>query len=362
MKRGLFVFLAVVFLITAFLLDMRGGFAAPLNRPLRIAINTWGGYAPGLLANNGTKPSTDCLFFKQYGLKVEFIVIEDWDKKAAAFASGKVDLVGTTADAFANQFVNLQKSGVETRAFLLHDWSKGGDGIVARKEIKAVEGLKGKKIATTRQTPSHFLLTYLLSHSKLSKADMDGIKKNLVFVDDASRAAQLFVAGKVDAAVTWEPDLSRAVNDGNGHRLVTTATSPDLIGDVLVVRKEIAEKYPEVLVNFVKGWFDAVAQIKKDSTTAYGVTAKALSLTQDDVKGMLAGLTFTNYDDNMVFFGLQKGSGAMTPYEKLFAEASKFWVELPESAVKKPASGKDTVNLEILRKVPASYASKARTK
>ena len=77
--------------------------------------------------------------------------------------------------------------------------------------IKSIEDLKGKKIATTRFTPSHWLLLYLLSQSGLTPADKAQIEKNLVFTAEAPLAAAAFKSKNVDAAVTWEPDLSGAV-------------------------------------------------------------------------------------------------------------------------------------------------------
>src|SRR5262245_59277894 len=40
---------------------------ARLNRPIRVAIVLWGGYAGGIVANNGMAASKDSTFFKDFG-------------------------------------------------------------------------------------------------------------------------------------------------------------------------------------------------------------------------------------------------------------------------------------------------------
>lgn len=313
--------------------------------PLRVTINVWGGYAPGLVVNNGLKANKDCVNWKKYGIQVEYVVIDDWDQKAAAFTAGKVDVMGTTVDFFANQFATFKDKKFISKAFLLHDWSKGGDGIVTAKNIKKIEDLKGKKIATTKYTPSHFFLLYLLTNSKLKPADIDEIRKNLIFADKAPRAAELFVAKQADAAVTWEPDLSNAAKKGNGHLLATTATTVSLIGDVLVVSENFAKKNPELLNKFVKAWFEGVEMVNKDPEGSAKIVSKALKVPIPEVKGMLAGLKLTNYQDNREFFGLD-GKGK-SHYEELFSSAGTIWKK--EGIIKEAAKPSEAFDPSILR-------------
>src|ERR1043165_601341 len=49
-----------------------------LSRPLRVAINTWAGHAPGIVANGGMDPGAAAsIYKKKYGLDVQFTLIED---------------------------------------------------------------------------------------------------------------------------------------------------------------------------------------------------------------------------------------------------------------------------------------------
>src|SRR5262249_56204068 len=109
--------------------------------------------------------------------------------------------------------------------------------------------------------------------SGLSVDDKKEIEKKLVFTTEAPLAAAAFKAKKVDAAVTWEPDLSGAVKarEDDAHVLVSTAAATNVIADCLVARQDVIDKAPQTLRDFVHGWFDGIDQIAKDPAGTYPV-------------------------------------------------------------------------------------------
>ena len=295
-----------------------------LNRPLKVGINTWAGHAPGIVANGGMKPgSPSSLYKKKYGLDVEFILLEDPSAKLAAFIKGDIDIMWDTVDSFAREASELKEKGLKARAIIQEDWSRGGDGIVSLKTIKSVEDLKGKRVASTKYTPSHWLLLFLLSQSGLSPQERAEVEKNVVFTAEAPQAAAMFKAGKVDAAVTWEPDLSASVEArSDAHILVSTAAATNIIADTLCARQDLIDSYPETVRDFVHGWFEGIEMIKNDPAGAYAVVGKALKLDAETVSGMLSGLKLTSYADNALFFGL---AGPKSYFDSLFNGAFAIW-------------------------------------
>ncbi len=296
-----------------------------LSRPLVVGINTWAGHAPGIVANGGMDPgSASSLYKKKYGLDVKFVLLEDPAAKLAAFIKGDIDIMWDTVDSFAREASVLADQKIFAKAIIQEDWSRGGDGIVSLKTIKSVEDLKGKRIATTKFTPSHWLLLFLLSQSGLSPEDRNGIEKNLVFTDEAPKAAAAFKAGKVDAAVTWEPDLSGAVaaRENEAHVLVSTTAATNVIADTLVARQSLINEAPKTVQDFVNGWFDAISIMKEDPQGTNKLIGDALKLTTDDVSGMLSGLKLTAFADNAQFFGL---SGPKAYFTSLFNGAFVIW-------------------------------------
>jgi NitT/TauT family transport system substrate-binding protein len=324
-----------------------------LNRPLKVAINTWAGHAPGIVANGGLEPgSPSSLYKKKYGLDVQFILIEDPVAKLNAFIKGEVDIMWDTVDSYANEASRLAEQNIQAKAILQEDWSRGGDGIVALKSIKSIEDLKGKKIATTKYTPSHFLLLYLLSQSGLSPDERNALEKNLVFTAEAPLAAAAFKAKQVDAAVTWEPDLSGAVaaREDEAHILVSTTAATHVIADTLVARQQIIDQAPKTVQDFVAGWFDGIAVMSEDPQGSNQIVGQALKLGPDDVSGMLSGLKLTPFADNAQFFGL---AGPKAYSSTLFNSAFIIWRK--KGVVSKAVDAKDWFDPRFVNALSNQY-------
>jgi NitT/TauT family transport system substrate-binding protein len=323
-----------------------------LNRPLVVGINTWAGHAPGIVFNNGMDPNPGSQYKTKYGLDVRFVLLEDPAGKLAAFRTGQVDIMWNTVDNWAREASVLAAENKQAKSIIMQDWSRGGDGIVALSSIRSVEDLKGKKIACTQFTPSHFLLLYLLSQSGLSPEDRAGVERNIMFTNDAPAAAAAFTAKQVDAAVTWEPDLSGAVTarGAEAHVLVSTQAATNIIADTLCARQELIDQAPETVRDFVRGWLDGIEMIKNNPNGSYEVIGKALKLDNETVSGMLSGLKLTPYADNAQFYGL---TGSKAHYETLFDTAFVIWRK--KGLVQKTVNAKDWADTRFLQAVASAY-------
>ncbi len=323
-----------------------------LARTLVVGINTWAGHAPGIVFNAGMDPSAASLYKKRFGLDVKFVLLEDPAAKLAAFRKGDIDIMWNTVDNWAREASILEENGAKAKSILMQDWSRGGDGIVSLASINSVEQLKGRKISCTQFTPSHFLLLYLLSQSGLSAEDRAAVEKNIVFTQDAPAAAAMFKARQVDAAVTWEPDLSAAVTarGDEAHILVSTTAATNIIADTLVARQQLIDEAPGTVRDFVQGWFEGIEMIKRDPASAYALVGKALKLDTDTVSGMLSGLKLTPYADNAQFYGL---TGGKAHYETLFDTAFVIWRK--KGLVTRPVEAKDWADTRFLSSLAAAY-------
>jgi len=323
-----------------------------LGRPLVVAINTWAGHAPGIVYNWGMDPNSNSYYKKKYGLDVKFVLIEDPAAKLAAFRKGDVDVMWNTVDNWAREASVLAENNAHAKSIIMQDWSRGGDGIVSLASINSVEQLKGHKIACTQFTPSHFLLLYLLAQSGLSPTDRAAVEKSIIFTQDAPAAAAMFKAKQVDAAVTWEPDLSSAVTarGDEAHILVSTTAATNIIADTLCARQDIIDQAPDTLRDFVHGWFDGIDMMKSDPTGSYNIVGKALKLDADTVSGMLSGLKLTPYADNAQFFGL---TGGKAHFETLFDTAFVIWRK--KGLVTRPVEAKDWVDTRFVQAIAAAY-------
>jgi len=298
------------------------------------------------------EPNAGSQYKSKYGMDVKFVLLEDPAAKLAAFRSGQVDIMWNTIDNWAREASILAAENQHAKSIIMQDWSRGGDGIVALSSIKSVEDLKGKKISCTQFTPSHFLLLYLLAQSGLTPEERGEIEKNIVFTTDAPSAAAAFGAKQVDAAVTWEPDLSNVVTQrgAEAHVLVSTQAATNIIADTLCARQQLIDQAPETVRDFVRGWLEGIEMIKNNPNGSYEVVGKALKLDTDTVSGMLSGLKLTPYADNAQFYGL---TGAKAHYETLFDTAFVIWRK--KGLVTKAVNAKDWADTRFLQAVAASF-------
>ncbi len=323
-----------------------------LGRTLVVGINTWAGHAPGIVFNGGMDPSAASNFKKKFGLDVKFVLLEDPSAKLAAFRKGAIDVMWNTVDNWAREASVLEENGAKAKSILMQDWSRGGDGIVSLASIKSIEDLKGKKVSVAQFTPSHFLLLYLIAESGLSPDDRAALEKNIVPTTDAPAAAAMFKARQVDAAVTWEPDLSAAVTarGDEAHILVSTTAATNIIADTLIARQQLIDEAPGTVRDFVQGWFEGIEMMKRDPAAAYALVGKALKLDNETVSGMLSGLKLTPYADNAQFYGL---TGGKAHFETLFDTAFVIWRK--KGLVTRPVAAKDWVDTRFLSSLAAAY-------
>jgi NitT/TauT family transport system substrate-binding protein len=292
-----------------------------LTRPIRVAIVTWGGYAGGIVANRGFAPNRNSVFGKDFDVEVELLVIDDFEKSRDAFRAGGdrggVDIMWSTVDAYSLEYGGLAR--LQPKAVLQYDWSRGGDAIAVDASIKSVADLRGKKLACAEATPSHYFALYALTQGGLTNRDVEW-----VFTSSAVEAANVFKAGRVDAAVSWSPDVYIAARERPGaHILASTREASNLIADIFVARGDFIEQHPEDLRRFVGGWLKGVelANANPDATAA--LLAKSFSgIGLEDAKGMLQDVKLPTYAENRAFFDPE---GSLANYHTIYKTSQGIW-------------------------------------
>jgi NitT/TauT family transport system substrate-binding protein len=184
---------------------------AAQSKPLVSTTLNWIGYSSHYIA---VKKG----LFKEAGLNVEDLFLQNSTDIFTAFTTKKADIAWmNTADA-----VQLAEKDPSIRIIYVVDYSNGADAIIGR-DIKTPQDLKGKTVAR-----ENILLPKILLQTYLSKA---GLKESDLKIKDlaAADAGTAFAAKQVDAAVTFEPYLSKAVKQGAGTILFSTKNT-NLIG------------------------------------------------------------------------------------------------------------------------------------
>lgn len=339
-KKAVFVFVGFVILVAGFIglykysdvLLPKGktneSFAgAPINlkeskkQPIRVCVVTWPGYAGGEYFNNGFSANTESRFYKDYGLPVEFKVIDDFAASRDAWKSGEVDLLWITADSFPTEAANLKE--YEPVVIMQADWSRGGDAIVVSRGINSVNDLRGKKVAVAFGTPSHTFLLWMLQAGDVKYKDI-----NVVEAPSAVDAAAYFKAGQVDAAVVWSPDDQDAVNSVKGAKVLkSTKDASKIIADVFYVKRDFLNSRREDLANLVEGWLKGNAEINSSAEArakAVKILSEGLNQPEEVMSNGLNNVRLATYGDNINFFDL-KGNYSGVTGEDLYNKTGKMF-------------------------------------
>jgi NitT/TauT family transport system substrate-binding protein len=272
--------------------------------PVTVAHATWVGYGPLHIAKEQG-------YFKDLGLDVTLTIIEDEAQYAAALASGNIDGLGNVID---REVIHFAKGTPEKVIFAM-DESTGGDGVIAAGGINAVADLKGKTVALDKSSTSYFFFLSILDKHGLAEEDVT------IHEMGASDAGAAFVAGKIDAAVTWEPWLTNASQREGGHVLVSSKDMPGTIVDVFVMNADFVAKHPEVPAKMAKAWFRAVEWYRANPDQGNAIMGKAMGLSADDMADMASGVTFKGAAENLAF--VKKGTGLFEVADR----AIRFWKE-----------------------------------
>lgn len=305
-KKMLLAVLLIAFTLT--ILPGCSKQAASDGKPVEftIAHATWIGYAPLYIAKEKG-------FFEKYNVNPTLTVIEDESQYAAALYANKIQGLGNVLD---REVIHYAKGTPETFVFAM-DESSGGDGIIAKKEITSIEDLKGATIGLDKSSTSYFFFLTVLDKYGLEESDIS------IQEMGSGDAGAAFVAGKLDAAVTWEPWLTNATQRDGGHILVSSKEFPNTIVDVVTLREDFIKKNPDAVTGLTKAWFDAIDFYRANPEESNEIMAKALGLEIQDIADMASGVSFFGREENKTFFD-QKSENSI--YE-LAKRASSFWKE-----------------------------------
>ena len=286
---------------------------------MNVCVVTWGGYAGGQYFNGGFNPTAESRYLKDYNLKVQFTIMDDFVASREAWKSDDCDLLWATVDAFTTEAANFQRAGYNPKFVFQADWSRGGDAIVVAPGITSMSDLRGKTVAVAYGTPSHTFLLRMLEAAGMSIRDI-----TLRDTGDAIKAAEAFKTRSVDAAVVWSPDDTASVRAIPGSRvLVSTRQASHVIADGFFAKAEYIAAHREEIQHLIEGWMIGAAEINSDPAAkraAAAILADAFNMSEDDALAAINNVRLTTYGDNRAFFGLDNSYTGMTG-EQLFRES-----------------------------------------
>jgi NitT/TauT family transport system substrate-binding protein len=261
------------------------GYSAPAAAELKVGVSDWPGWVAWYVAEQKG-------YFKKHGADVKLVWFANYTDSVSALSSGQLDANSQT---WSDTLGPLAK-GIKIKAVLVNDNSAGNDALLVSPKIKSFADLKGKQVALEQFSISHFVLANALLKN--------GFKPNDVKIVNlpAGDAAAAFIAGRVDAAVVWNPWIHQITTTGKGRALFTSKDMPGLVPDLLVAQeKAIATKRKE-LVGMIKAWFDTEKFIREQPAEAAKIMAKVVSLKADEYQVFMPGTQFFDAAANKAAF------------------------------------------------------------
>nr|WP_275184650.1 ABC transporter substrate-binding protein [Bradyrhizobium sp. CSA112] len=250
-----------------------------------IGISGWTGFAPLTLANQAG-------IFKKNGLDVTIKKIPQKDRHLAV-ASGDIQCAATTVETW----ISWNANGVATKQIFQLDKSYGADGMATRNDVASIKDLKGKTVAASAPgTAPYFTLAWMLKKNGLSVKDVTVV--NL----EPAAAAQAFVAGQNDAAMTYEPYLSTVRAAPDKGKIIATTLDYPMIMDTFGCTPKFLTENPKAAKALADSYFEAVALIEKDQAKSYEIMGSDVKQSAEQFGNSAKYLRWQDKAANQKFF------------------------------------------------------------
>lgn len=209
-------------------------------------------------------------------VKVTWLRFESGRDVNTAIASGSIDfgLVGTPPGASGIA------QGLPTEIYYIHDVIGESEALVVQENsgIKSLQDLKGKTIATTFSSTSHFSL---MSALKQENIDPSTIK---IIDIPAPELLAAWQRGDIDGAYIWQPVQSKLLAE-KGNIIITSkqvAEKGSLTGEFGIVHKDFIAKYPDVVKSYIEVLDEGSKYYLEHPVEASEALSKELGLTPEE--------------------------------------------------------------------------------
>ena len=282
---------------------------------INISLDEWIGWKSILDSKNAG-------IYDDLGIEVNISVINDATQSSNALIKGDLNAAGYTINRTAFLSNKFTEAGVDIVMPFITNYSNGGDGIIAKSNIKSVEDLVDAKIGVPEFSEAQTLVVWFVNNSDLSQKEKDKIIDNLILFSTPDDAAKAFFAGQVDVAATWEPYLTQAENMTDCHILFDTSASTSLVMDGIVFRKDFVEKNPEVVEKFIQGTLMGAEMYDTEFDAIRNVMPMFSTASDKDIVDNCVSAKLTTWKDNV---DLLNGTA-----KDIYKDMCKIWSSIGE--------------------------------
>jgi len=261
------------------------GSASAQETKVAVGISGWTGFAPLTLAKEAG-------IFKKNGLDVTIKKIPQASRHLA-IQSGDVQCAATTVETW----IVWNANGVPTKQIFQLDKSYGADGMVVRNDIASIKDIKGKTIAASAPgTSPYFVLAWMLKKNGLSMKDVTIVNM------EPGPAAQAFIAGQNDAAMTYEPYLSSVRAAPQAGKIIATTLDYPIVMDTFGCTPKFLADNPKAAKALADSYFEALEMIAKEPAKSYEIMGADVKQTGEAFAASAKFLRWQDREANKKFF------------------------------------------------------------
>lgn len=308
-----------------------------------ICLDEYPGWNELLIANGGLVTTEDSINAKN-GIKIHYVIENESSISSNKLISGEVQGCGYTINRTAHMQDSFEKEGVQIIIPFITNYSNGGDGIVTTPEIKTVEDLVGKKIAVPQFTEAHTLIEWLMEKSSLTDEQIQAIRKSMMFFKTTDEIETAFLAGDVDAAVTWEPSITNLTSTTESRILFDTSRAPSLIMTALVFERSFAESHEDFIVKLIDGALESKDQYLTDFRYLKEMDAFQFN-TDEELYEMCTYASTVTYADNLAILN--------TTGKTVYEDMAKIWISIGQKA--NPEKAEEIFTDQYISKLAGKY-------
>ncbi|MEW9550104.1 ABC transporter substrate-binding protein [Nonomuraea sp. NPDC050783] len=239
------------------------------------------------------------LYQKDLGVPVKTSTFNAGPAAIEALFSGAIDATYIGPNPAINAWQKSKGKAIK----IIAGAASGGVSLVVKPEIKTVEDLKGKKIATPQLGNTQDVALRYWLRSKGFKTDTKGGGDVHIVPQENAQTLQTFATGDIDGAWVPEPFASRLVLESGGKVLQDERDlwpNKQFVITHLIVRQDWAKAHPDLVKKLLQAHVEANKLINDDPEGAAQTANAAIQkLTQkplkpEVLKSAFKNITFTN--------------------------------------------------------------------
>jgi len=227
------------------------------------------------------------------------------------FSKGEYDAIVLPVNSYLQHGLKYNYPGVIVASIAE---SKGADAIVGfadKLPTGKISDLNDAslKVVYTGESRSSFLLDLtIVDFDLFNLTRTDAWRHEVTGSDEAYKKAKNHDG---DVFVMWEPDVSRALHDVPGLKLVWGSDGFNgYIVDVFVFRRDFVSSHHDDLVSFFEAYFQTMKMYYNDHNRMVDDMKKATGLKQEEIEPMLKKIAWHDLHENASHeFGLSTGAG-----------------------------------------------------